>query len=108
MSSTKVSEEGLESQITHTLSVKVPPMIGPSTDEMPNVMANMELKIGRLRSGTSGSIIIMHPEKIPAEPRPAMARPIMKVTELGAAPQIAEPTSNTTVQRRKTHFVEYS
>jgi hypothetical protein len=35
----------------------------------------------------------MAPLKIPAAPTPAMARPMIKVVELGATPQIREPTS---------------
>lgn len=53
-----------------------------------------------------GRIIIMLPVKIPAEARPATALPMMKAMELGAAPQRAEPTSKTTRQIRKVHFVE--
>ncbi len=41
------------------------------------------------------------PEKMPAEPRPAMARPTMKAVELGAAPQMAEPVSKIIIERRK-------
>lgn len=44
------------------------------------------------------------PENIPAEPIPATARPAIKVSELGAAPHIAEPISNTVIVPRKTHF----
>lgn len=33
------------------------------------------------------------PLKIPAEPIPAMARPMMRAVELGATPQMREPTS---------------
>lgn len=49
-----------------------------------------------------GIIIIMAPEKIPAEPRPAMARPTIKTGELGAAPQMALPASKMTTDVRKT------
>jgi hypothetical protein len=35
----------------------------------------------------------MVPEKIPAEAAPATARPKMKTTDDGAAPQMAEPIS---------------
>jgi hypothetical protein len=38
-------------------------------------------------------MISMVPEKIPAEAAPAMARPRMKMTDVGAAPQMAEPIS---------------
>lgn len=46
--------------------------------------------------------MMMAPEKIPEEPDPAMARPIMNATEFGAAPHIADPTSKTTIEERKT------
>jgi hypothetical protein len=91
---------------TYTLSVKVPPKTGPSTDEIPLLTPKREVYIGRFRRGTSGSMIIMLPVKMPAEPRPAMARPRMKAIEVGAAPQSAEPTSKTTRNMMKTHFVE--
>ena len=83
-------------------------MTGPSTDDIPKAIPKMEVKIGRLRRGTSGSVIIIPPENIPADPSPAMARPMMKAAELGAAPQSADPASKMTIERRKTHFVEYS
>jgi hypothetical protein len=35
----------------------------------------------------------MAPEKIPAAPTPATALPMMSAVELGATPQIREPTS---------------
>jgi hypothetical protein len=38
---------------------------------------------------------------MPADPSPAMARPTMKATELGAAPQMAEPTSKRKMAARK-------
>ena len=37
--------------------------------------------------------MIRPPEKIPADPRPAMARPTIKATEFGATPQSSEPSS---------------
>jgi hypothetical protein len=39
------------------------------------------------------AMIKMAPEKIPAAPTPATARPIMSAVEFGATPQINEPTS---------------
>ena len=38
-------------------------------------------------------MITVVPEKSEAEPRPAMARPMMKAIDEGAAPHRAEPTS---------------
>lgn len=81
-------------------------MIGPSTDDNPKAIPNIEVKIGRFRRGTSGSITIVPPEKMLADPKPAMARPVMKTAELGAAPQSTDPASKTTIESRKTHFVE--
>jgi len=46
------------------------------------------------------------PEKMPAEPMPAMARPTIRATEVGAAPQTAEPTSKMKIEIRKTRLME--
>lgn len=40
------------------------------------------------------------PERTPPDPSPAIALPNMKAIEFGAAPQRAEPTSNTTIDAR--------
>ena len=37
--------------------------------------------------------MINAPEKMPADPMPAMARPMMRATDEGAAPQMREPNS---------------
>jgi hypothetical protein len=55
--------------------------------------------------------MIMAPLKRPDAPKPAMARPTMRATELGAAPQIADPTSKMSSAPKKTHLIfrhEYS
>lgn len=49
---------------------------------------------------------IIPPFMIPAEPTPAMARPMMNVTEFGAAPQMTEPTSNIKMTAKKVYFGE--
>jgi hypothetical protein len=46
-------------------------------------------------------MIIVTPEKIPAPPRPAIARPTMKTIELGAAPHMTDPTSNKAIVNKK-------
>lgn len=81
-------------------------MIGATTDDTAKTIPEIEVSIGRLRRGTSETMIIMAPVKMPAEPTPAIARPIMNAVDVGAAPQITEPTSNTTMQEMKVHFVE--
>lgn len=48
------------------------------------------------------------PEKIPPLPTPEIARPMMKATELGAAPQMALPTSKSKMVVRRTPFTLYS
>lgn len=76
-----------------TLSVNTPPSNGPSTDANPNIAPNAPWKTGRLSKGTVCTMMITVPENKPANPRPATARPAMRVAEEGAAPQSAEPIS---------------
>jgi len=45
-----------------------------------------------------GIKIIMPPLKIPAEAKPAIARPTMNTTDDGATAQMREPISNTITQ----------
>jgi hypothetical protein len=47
----------------------------------------------------------MHPEKIPADAKPEIALPAINAFEDGAAPQTADPTSKTTMEVKKTHFI---
>lgn len=72
------------------------------TEAIPNTRPNKLWKAGRLCNGTMGIMINMQPEKIPAEAAPAIALPTMKMMELGAAPQMAEPISKTTTLAKKT------
>ena len=76
------------------------------TLEMPKMAPFKLTKTGRLCSGTTNTVRTIAPPKMPAAPRPAMARPTMKTGELGAAPQMADPTSNKKMQARKTVFAE--
>jgi hypothetical protein len=46
------------------------------------------------------------PEKIPAAPIPATARPMMRAVEFGATPQIREPISKMKRAMRYTHLIE--
>lgn len=45
------------------------------------------------------------PEYIEADARPAIARPTISATDVGAAPHTAEPTSKMTIEMRKMVFV---
>jgi hypothetical protein len=49
--------------------------------------------------------MVIAPVKIPELPKPAIARPMMREVDVGAAPQSAEPTSKRKMPERKTHFV---
>lgn len=49
-----------------------------------------------------GIMIIIAPEKMPAEPKPAIARPAIKTGEFGAPPQTALPISKMMTDDRKT------
>jgi hypothetical protein len=46
------------------------------------------------------------PENIPADPKPATARPTIRAVEVGAAPQTKEPISKIPKAIKKTHFKE--
>jgi len=45
------------------------------------------------------------PDITPPEPNPATALPMISATELGAAPQIAEPTSKSIMDVKKTYLM---
>lgn len=49
--------------------------------------------------------MIKAPEKIPADPNPAIALPTIKVVELGATPQIKEPNSKIPMAMRYTYLM---
>lgn len=90
-----------ESHLHETASVKPPPTKGPRTEATPKTVPKTPWNIGRLRSGTMGIIMIMTPEKMPAPPTPAIDRPTMNTIELGAAPQMTDPSSNTKILHKK-------
>ena len=48
---------------------------------------------GRFCNGTENAIMINAPEKIPAEPIPAIERPMINAVDVGATPQTNEPSS---------------
>lgn len=70
-------------------------------------MAPMKpVSMGRFCSGTLLAMTTIAPEKMPQEPNPAIALPMMKAVELGAAPHTAEPISNRTMADRSTRLGE--
>lgn len=50
--------------------------------------------------------MIMAPPNIPADPKPAIARPTMKAVDVGAAPHTTDPSSNRPMAAKKTHLGE--
>lgn len=85
-------------QRQETLETRAPPINGPSAVPKPRVPPIKPVNIGRLIGATTPGIKANVPTRIPEHPRPAIARPMMKATELGAAPQTAEPTMNRTIE----------
>jgi hypothetical protein len=47
-------------------------------------------------------MVINPPEKMPADPRPAIERPMMNDVEFGAAPHSTDPTSKIPMQMSNT------
>lgn len=80
------------------LLVKAPPTIGPITEDTPKMAPIRPWYIGRLSNGVIGIIMTTTPDMTPAEPIPAIARPIMKALEVGAAPHNAEPVSKRIIE----------
>jgi hypothetical protein len=50
---------------TYGVSVKIPPTIGPNTDDTPNAIPKNEMKIGLLCNGMSPTMIMIEPEPMP-------------------------------------------
>ena len=66
---------------------------GPATLAMPYIPPIRPIYAGRCRRGTLTEMMSTAPLKIPAEPIPATARPIIRAVEVGATPQMREPSS---------------
>lgn len=71
------------------------------TEAMPNTAPKAPWNMALFLRGISGTMITMTPENMPADPRPAIARPIINAIEFGAAPHIAEPASKMKRQMKK-------
>lgn len=69
-----------------TWLVKAPPINGPTTLAKPYAAPIKPLYFGRSAGETRTAIIVYEPAKRPAAPMPHIARPMMRATELGAAP----------------------
>ena len=84
--------------------MKAPPINGPTTLAIPYDAPMIPVNIGRLRGGAEYAMRVYAPVPMPAAPTPAMARPTMRVSELGATPQMRLPTSKMKMASRKVIF----
>jgi hypothetical protein len=80
-------------------------MRGPTVAPTPNINPTAAVYIGRSWSGTPIATMSKLPVKMPALPKPAMARPIMRHTELGAMPLTNDPNKNMNVDSIYDHLM---
>lgn len=71
---------------------------GDGIDDAYNLVGQRSSKQKRREGGDQRT----DPEKMPAAPTPAMALPMMKAVEFGAAPQTADPSSKRTTLPSRT------
>ena len=81
-----VGEEATYHHRQETWLVKAPPINGPTTLANPYAAPIRPLYFGRSAGETRTAMIVYEPAKRPAAPMPHIARPMMRATELGAAP----------------------
>lgn len=80
--------------------MNAPPMSGPHTDAIPYILPKNAPYFALFTSGTEHAIMMKLPENIPADPRPAIARPMIKAVEFGEIAQIKEPISKIKMETR--------
>jgi len=71
----------------------------------PKVDPMNPIYMGRFCSGIIWVMMTVAPEKMPADPIPAMALPRINAVELGAPPHRADPTSKIKIAIRNTSLV---
>lgn len=81
------------------------PMIGPTTEQMEREAAMIPVYRLRLRKGKLLAMMMNAPPITPAPPAPAIALPMIKEIELGAAPQTALPIKKMRIDVKYVHFV---
>lgn len=74
------------------------------TEAMPYILDMMASSNGLFLISTILEMMIIAPQKTPAAPSPAMALPMMKAAELGAAAQRMEPPSKIMEEIKYTHL----
>ena len=88
------------------LLLKAPPKSGPTTLAIPQTAPITPVNAGLFAKGTDFAIMISAPENIPDPPIPAIALPTIRTTELGAAPDMADPTSKIKTAGTKLHLID--
>ena len=88
-----------------TFVVNAPPSKGPAIEARPKLAPMVPWYFGRLCKGTKSTKMMIAPAVVPAVPIPAMARPIIKAVDVGAAAQTIEPISKTTIVAMKVVLV---
>src|SRR5690242_15311736 len=89
-----------------TLSVRAPPKSGPRTLAQPNVMPRIPMYRARYFGPAVSAIMINAPVMIPPLPQPAMTRPKISISLLGASAHMMLPISKTIKLSRNTSFNE--
>ena len=79
-------------------------MSGPQTEAIPYIAPKSAPYLARFSIGTDKPIMIKLPANIPAEPTPEIARPMIRVVELGETPQMRDPISKMTIATIYAHF----
>jgi hypothetical protein len=79
---------------------------GPEQLAIPYIAQIKAEKFALRSNETTVEMMMKDPDKTPAPPNPAIARPTMNIAELSAAPQSREPISNRLKPNRKTHLCE--
>lgn len=85
--------------------VKAPPIMGPVARPSCPMPILSPMKSACFFVGRTAEIVVTAPLATPADPAPAITRPMMNMGDDWAAPQIAEPTSKIKKKTRKLHCV---
>lgn len=78
--------------------MRTPPIKGPNVVASPREPERRPRRMGRLAGATRMGTRENAATRSPEQPTPAMARPMMRECELGAAPQTAEPTRKNSIE----------
>ena len=73
-------------------------------DAIPQTIPNIPNTRGRFGNATVLAMMTIAPEKIPATPIPAIARPTIKTVLEGATAQMSDPISKMRMAERKAHL----